>query len=115
MQRLRVIAAGAIALLAGIVFFGLSHQRGVAAQAGSCGMGTFANNGVVYRVLFAKNGAVQQYLLSQSTGTTEKDHDALKAAEAQYGPEAVNAPPLQIISFKPGAGGMMVPDKAVDS
>ncbi|HLI95986.1 MAG TPA: hypothetical protein VKT72_07845 [Candidatus Baltobacteraceae bacterium] len=115
MHRLRVIAACACALLAGAVFFTLTHDRGFAAQPDSCGISTFSSNGVVYRVLFAKNGAVQQYLLAKSSGNTEKDHDAFKAAEAQYGPEAVNAPPLQIISFKPGPGGMMVPDKAVDS
>jgi hypothetical protein len=95
--------------------FSLAHERGIAAQPNSCGIGSFSNDGVTYRVLFAKNGAVQQYLLAQSSGNTEKDHDALKAAETQYGPEAVNAPPLQITSFKPGSGGMMVPDKAVDS
>ncbi len=78
-------------------------------------MTTYASEGVVYRVLFAKNGAVQQYLLERSSHNTEKDHDALKAAQARYGPEAVNAPPLQIISFKPGHGGMMLPGKAVDS
>lgn len=90
-------------------------QRGSAAQPGSCGMATFAESGIVYRVLFAKNGAVQQYLLAKSSHNTERDHDALKAAEARFGPEAVNAPPLRILSFKPGSGGMMVPDKAIDS
>lgn len=91
------------------------HGRGSAAQPHSCGLATFAQSGVVYRILFAKNGAVQQYLLAQGSGHTEKDHDVLKAAIQRYGPEAVNAPPLQITSFKPGSGGMMVPDKAVDS
>ena len=40
---------------------------------------------------------------------------ALVAAEARYGPEAINAPPVRVTSFKPGPGGMMIPDKAVDS
>jgi membrane protease YdiL (CAAX protease family) len=115
MHRLRAIAAGACALLVSVLLFAFMHERGVAAQPNACGMTTFSSSGVVYRVLFAKNGAVQQYLLAQSSGNTERDHDALKAAEAQYGPEAADAPPLQIVSFKPGAGGMMVPDKAVDS
>lgn len=114
MHRLRVIA-GVCALIAGIALLAFMHARGSAAQTNSCGMTTFAQDGVVYRVLFAKNGAVQQYLLAQGSGHTEKDHDVLKAAMEQYGPEAVNAPPLQIVSFKPGSGGMMVPDKAVDS
>ena len=115
MHPLRVILAGACALTAGILFFAFAHGSGAAAQPRSCSITTYSSGGVVYRVLFAKNGAVQQYLLAQSSHNTEKDHDVLKAAEAQYGPEAVNAPPLQILSFKKGNGGMMVPDKAVDS
>jgi hypothetical protein len=114
MQRLRVIA-GACALIAVILSVALVHARGSAAQPHTCGMATFAQDGVVYRVLFAKNGAVQQYLLARGSGHTEKDHDVLQAAMLKYGPEAVDAPPLQITSFKPGANGMMVPNKAVDS
>lgn len=114
MHRFRVIA-GACALIAGIALLALSHGRGAAAQPRSCGIETFSQDGVVYRVIFAKNGAVQQYLLAQGSGQTEKDHDVLKAAMQSYGPEAVNAPPLRIVSFKSGTGGMMVPDKAVDS
>jgi hypothetical protein len=101
--------------MAGAAFFAFSHASSVAAQPRSCGQTTYSSAGVVYRILFAKNGAVQQYLLAQSSHNTEHDHDVLKAAELQYGPEASNAPPLQIVSFRPGAGGMMVPDKAVDS
>lgn len=115
MQLFRVILAGACALIAGAGLLALSVERGSAAQPRSCGIATFADSGVVYRVLFAKNGTVQQYLLAQSSHNTERDHDALKAAESKYGPEAVNAPPLRILSFKSGSGGMMVPDKAVDS
>ena len=115
MHPLRVILAGACALTAGIVFLAFAHGSGSAAQSRSCGIATYSSAGVVYRILFAKNGAVQQYLLAASSHNTEKDHDVLKALEAKYGPEAVNAPPLQITSFKPGTGAMMVPDKAVDS
>lgn len=115
MQLFRVIVAGACALTAGAGLLALSIERGAAAQPRACGMATFADNGIVYRVLFARNGAVQQYLLAKSSHNTERDHDALKAAESVYGPEAVDAPPLRILSFKPGSGGMMVPDKAVDS
>lgn len=114
MHRLRVIA-GACALTAGIVLLALSHGRGSAAQPRACGMATYSRDGVVFRVLFAKNGAVQQYLLARGSGHTEKDHDVLKTAMQRYGPEAVNAPPLRILDFKPGTGGMMLPDKAVDS
>ena len=104
-----VFALGALLLAAT-----LSHpSRAVAAQ--SCGETTFASNGVVFKVMFARNGAVQQYLLAQSSHYQERDHDALVAAEARYGPEAINAPPVRVTSFKPGPGGMMIPDKAVDS
>lgn len=114
MHRLRVILAGGCALVAVILILALA-ERGAAAQPRSCSVVSYAQGGVVYRVLFAKNGAVQQYLLAQSSHNTENDHDVLKAVEARYGPEAVDAPPLQIQSFRSGPGGMMVPDKAVDS
>ncbi|HZT13630.1 MAG TPA: hypothetical protein VFA29_12535 [Candidatus Baltobacteraceae bacterium] len=91
----------------------LPHRA--AAQQQSCGETQFSSNGVTYRVVFAKNGAVQQYLLQASSHNQEHDHDALLAAEAKYGPEAINAPPVKIISFKQGDGGMMIPDKAIDS
>lgn len=115
MHRLRVILAGVCALIAGVVLLALAHERGSAAPPRSCSMVTYSSGDVVYRVLFAKNGAVQQYLLAHSSHNMERDHDVLKAAQAQYGPEAVNAPPLRITRFKPGPGGMMLPDLAVDS
>lgn len=90
-------------------------QSQSAASGPSCGETTFASNGVVLKVVFAKNGAVQQYLLAVSSHNQEHDHDALLAAQEKYGPEAINAPPVRVISFKPGDGGMMIPDKAVDS
>lgn len=115
MHRFRLVLAGVFALAVGTVLATAACARGSAAQPRSCGEATFSSDGVVYHVLFAKNGAVQQYQLVRSSGNTEQDHDALKTAQAQYGPEGVNAPPLRIVGFKPGAGGMMVPDKAVDS
>lgn len=115
MHRFRIILAGVFVLAAGTVLATAACARGSAAQPRSCGEATFSSNGVTYHVLFAKNGAVQQYLLARSSGNTEQDHDALKEAQNQYGPEGMNAPPLRIISFRPGPGGMMVPDKAVDS
>lgn len=115
MRRFRVLAAAACALLAGLGFFAVTHERGSAAQPRSCGTATYASRGVVYRILFAKNGAVQQYLLARSSHNTELDHDVLRAAENTYGPEAVDAPPLRISGFRPASGGMMVPDRATDS
>lgn len=114
MRLFRVILAGVAAVSAGVLIFALSHQRTAAAQ-GSCGEKSYSSMGVTYEIRFAKNGAVQQYLLAHSSHNTEKDHDVLKDLQARYGPEGVNAPPLQITSFRPGAGGMMIPDKAVDS
>ncbi len=96
-----------------VAVFAFPHDRAAAEQ--SCGETTYNQDGVVYHVLFAKNGAVQQFELVQSSHNVEQDHDALKALESKYGPAGVNAPPLQILSFRPAPGGMMIPDKAVDS
>jgi hypothetical protein len=114
MHLFRAILAGVAALTAGALIFTLSHQR-TAASTGSCGEQNYSSLGVTYQIRFAKNGAVQQYLLAQSSHNTEKDHDVLKDLQARYGPEGVNAPPLQITSFRPGTNGLMIPDKAVDS
>ena len=115
MRRFRLpIAMLLLALFALPAYMVLQPGRATAQQQ-SCGTTTFSSAGVTYRVMFAKNGAVQQYLLQSSSHNQEHDHDALLAAEQKYGPEAVNAPPVKIISFKPGPGGMMIPDKAVDS
>lgn len=82
-----------------------------------CGEKTItAPNGVGFRILFANNGAVQRYEVTAMADNTELVNDARIALENTYGPAGVNAPPLRIVSFKksPG-GGMMLPDKAVDS
>jgi hypothetical protein len=72
--------------------------------------------GVGFRILFANNGTVQRYEVTALADNTELVNDARIALENTYGPAGVNAPPLKIISFKPGpAPGMMVPNKAVDS
>jgi hypothetical protein len=83
----------------------------------ACGEHLYTNpQGLQVNVLFAKNGAVQRYVIVKSQDNTEAINDMLKDLERTYGPEGVNAPPLRITSFKPGgSGGMMVPDKAVDS
>lgn len=83
----------------------------------SCGMQVAnGDKGISIRILFAKNGAVQRYEVINSQENEEAVNDFRIALERQYGPAGVDAPPLHIISFKPGpSGGMMMPDKAVDS
>jgi len=72
--------------------------------------------GVGFRILFANNGAVEQYIVTAKADDPEAVNDARSALEATYGPAGINSPALKIISFRPGAaGGMMVPDKAIDS
>ncbi|HTX58283.1 MAG TPA: hypothetical protein VMH02_01315 [Verrucomicrobiae bacterium] len=74
-------------------------------------------DGTSIRVLFANNGFVQQYIVLANADNPEAVNDARKSLESTYGPAQVNAPPLKIISYRPapGGGGMMVPDKAIDS
>ncbi len=89
----------------------------LAAGGPSCGQTTFHGpKGVVFNVLFAKNGAVQRYALIESSDNPELDHDIQRSLVREYGPEGINAPPVQILTYKPGSsGGMLVPDKAMDS
>jgi hypothetical protein len=83
----------------------------------SCGEHVYTNDqGIQIRVLWAKNGAIQRFEIVDSKENPEGVNDMEKDLENVYGPEGTNAPPLRIVSFKPGTnGGMMVPDKAVDS
>lgn len=83
----------------------------------SCGEKLFTNpDGLQIRVLWAKNGAVQQYVIVDDHENPENANDMKLDLEKAYGPEGVDAPPLRIVSFKPGgSGGMMIPDKAIDS
>jgi hypothetical protein len=86
----------------------------------SCGQKAIASpSGVTFLILFASNGAVQRYEVTGGTKAenTEAVNDARSALENTYGPAAINAPPLKIISYKTveGGGSMMVPDKAIDS
>ena len=82
----------------------------------SCGEQLVKNDkGIAIRVLFAKNGSVQQYLVLNSQDNMEDANDMRISLEQHFGPAGVNAPPMHIVSFKPGSGGMMIPDKAVDS
>ena len=116
MDRLSLARIGLTVLLAGTVFFTVPAVRTAAALSDACKDVDYRDaGGVEYRILFAKNGTVQQYLLVTSSHNTELDHDVRTKLEHQYGEEAVDAPPLRIISFRKGDGDMMVPDKAIDS
>lgn len=112
---MRLLLASAVLAAA---FVALPLARPAFATGGRpCSETTFDGpQGIVYHVLFAKNGAVQRFALVKSSDNPELDHDIQRSLARQYGPEAVDAPPLQILTFKPApGGGMMVPDKAVDS
>jgi len=109
---------GLVLVAAAALFRGALIRPAAAAAGPSCGVRVVHLPGnVVFRILFAKNGAVQQYVLVSSDRNPELVNDRKKFIERQFGPEAVNAPPLRIIAFKPapGGGGLMIPDKAVDS
>lgn len=83
----------------------------------SCGEKLFTNpEGVQIRVLWAKNGVIQRFVVVDSKENPEEVNDMKEDLERTYGPEGAGAPPLRIVSFKPGgSGGMMIPDKAIDS
>ena len=108
-------------MFAGCVFALLSgwalQSRAVTVVGPSCGQRLVTNDkGVQIRILFAKNGMVQRYVVVKSLNNMEAVNGMRLDLEKHFGPEGVNAPPLQIVSFKPGkSGGMMIPDKAVDS
>ena len=73
------------------------------------------NGGMRVTVQFAKNGAVQSYIFDPHVNPLDED-DARLALEKRFGPEGINAPPLQIVSFKTSPGSrLQVPDKGVDS
>lgn len=106
-------AAGAL-----LALFGALAPPARAGTAGpSCGEHLYTNDqGIQIRILWAKNGAVQRFEIVDAKENPEEVNDMEKDLEKVYGPEGSNAPPLRIVSFKPGTnGGMMVPDKAVDS
>ncbi|MGB6986994.1 MAG: hypothetical protein WBD74_13570 [Candidatus Aquilonibacter sp.] len=83
----------------------------------SCGEKVFTNDeGISIRLLWAKNGTVQRFVIVDAKENPEELNTMEEDLERVYGKEGVNAPPLRIVSFKAnGNGGMMVPDKAVDS
>ena len=82
----------------------------------ACGEQLVKNdNGIQIKILFAKNGTVQRYQILNDQENVEQANDMLISLEQRYGSAGVSAPPLHIVSFKKGSGGMMLPDKAVDS
>ncbi|HVA29599.1 MAG TPA: hypothetical protein VNF68_15560 [Candidatus Baltobacteraceae bacterium] len=116
-MRARLVTRFFIATLAVLAVFCAASLPTQAVTAGpSCGERLETNNrGIAIKILFAKNGAVQRYVVVHSQENVEAANDMRLDLESQFGPADVNAPPLRILSFKPGEGGMMIPDKAVDS
>ena len=109
---LRLLAVATFVTVAGLC---LVPARAVEAGP-SCGEKTATNDkGISIRILFAKNGTVQRYLVVHSQQNQEAANDMLTALEREFGPAGINAPPVRIVAFKPGSGGMLVPEKAVDS
>ena len=110
---------GGLAIGAALGVLLLSTSPAPALSAGpACGEKSFTSpTGVGFRILFANNGTVQQYVVTAKADNPEAVNDARISLENTYGPAGVNAPPLKVISFKPSdnGGGMMVPDKAIDS
>jgi hypothetical protein len=116
MDRLSLARIGTFLVIAGAMLAAFPVPQAAAAPSDACKDLDYRDKGgVEYRILFAKNGSVQQFLLVASSHNPELDHDVRTKLEQQYGEEAVNAPPLRITSFRKGDGEMMVPDKAVDS
>ncbi|MHB8146499.1 MAG: hypothetical protein ACYDGM_04465 [Vulcanimicrobiaceae bacterium] len=117
----RTLLAGLAAVMSvsAVVLAGTALPGHAATAGPACGQRDvhFAEQGITIRILFAKNGTVQRYQVTQGIDQTESVNNELIILTHQYGPAGVNAPPLKIISFRKGdgEGGMMVPDKAVDS
>jgi hypothetical protein len=113
--RLVTLAVTGCAVLA-LVGFAALPARAVTTGP-SCGEHLYTNDqGIKINVLWAKNGAVQRYQIVDSKENPEGVNDMVKDLVKVYGPEGTNAPPLRIVSFKPGtSGGLMIPNKAVDS
>ena len=102
-MRPRVVATIGIAVLLG------------AAPSNACKTIVVRDRGIEYRVLFAKNGAVQRYALAGDPRNTELDRDVRLQLQREFGPEAIDAPPLRIVGFRRGRNGLMIADKAIDS
>ncbi len=119
-MRVRLITAVFVAPVALAACVAISKPAKVVAANGgpSCGEKIVRQRDVAIKILFAKNGAVQRYLvLTGADVDMEGVNDLRLALQKQYGPADIDAPPLKIISFKPapGGSGMSIPDKAIDS
>lgn len=117
-MRVRLVTALFVTPVALAACFVLSSKPSAAVAGGpSCGQKVVKDpTGVSIEILFAKNGAVQRYVVLHSEqGDMEAVNDLRLALQKQYGPADIDAPPLRIVSFKPGSGGMNIPDKAIDS
>lgn len=107
-----IVAAG---VLLGISTWHAPHALAVTAGP-SCGEKDVTSpTGVGFKILFANNGTVQQYIVTAKADDPEAVNDARLALQASFGPAGVNAPPLKIVSYKAGDNGMQIPDKAIDS
>ena len=114
----RNLLIGAALLAAAALFRPALLRPAEAASGPSCGQRVVhLPGGVIFRILFARNGSVQQYELLSSAVNPELVNDRKRFIEHQFGPEAIDAPPLKIISYRsaPGGGALLIPDKAVDS
>ena len=115
--RLGYFAAPLVGVLALLCALAFTMTPSTADTAGpSCGEQLVKNEkGIQIKILFAKNGAVQRYVIVESQENVEDANGLELELEKHWGPPAVNAPPMHIVSFKPGSGGMSIPDKAIDS
>lgn len=113
-RRVALPAAAALFAAALGVFVAPHHAR-ASSPANGCRELLQTLDGVSYKILFANNGKVQQYVLVTSSHRTETDHDVRTVLEQRFGQEGVDTPPLHIASFRKGEAGMMIPDKATDS
>jgi hypothetical protein len=114
--RVRLVTLFFAAPLALATAFAQAEPALAVTSGPACGEQLVKNDrGVAIKILFAKNGSVQRYLVVDSQENMEEANDMRISLEQRYGPAGVDAPPMHIVSFKPGSGGMMVPDKAVDS
>jgi hypothetical protein len=103
-------------VVAAVLAFSCAGTASAYSPGPSCGEKAVTSpSGVGFQILFANNGAVQQYVVTAKADNPEAVNDARLALESTYGPAGINAPALKIVSFKPGENGMMVPDKAIDS
>jgi hypothetical protein len=116
-QLLRWGVAASAAFFA-MSWCGMQPAAAAGGNGPSCGEKMISSpSGISVRILFANNGWVQRYIVVSGSENPESANDTLKSLEATYGQAGVNAPPLKIVSYKPGdnSGGMLLPDKAIDS